>query len=285
MSGCIRWAFNSHSWHPKQAEWTLATQCVQPEERERISKFYFKRDAKASMVGRLMIRKVVHLVTGIPYEEIQLGRTDKGKPYIINDLPWHCRHFEFNVSHQGEYVVLASEAESLVGIDIMKLDTPRSTPVPDFLHTMRRQFTFEEMNFIKSSGQETHQLRTFYRLWCLKESYVKALGIGIGFEVERLNFDLVTPLLQEDIVTDTTLCVDGKLQADWKFEEYIVDNHCIAVARKSKNNTPLTQEASTFKMLTFTELVDGAVPLSEPDLSYWESFRTKSEDQFQTNQR
>ena len=33
-------------------------------------------------------------------------------------------------------------------------------------------------------------LCVFPILQCLKESYVKALGVGIGFEVKRLNFSL-----------------------------------------------------------------------------------------------
>lgn len=49
MTG-LRWAFNFTNWKPIQAEWMFAAQCIQPEEKERISHFMFQKDAKAAMV-------------------------------------------------------------------------------------------------------------------------------------------------------------------------------------------------------------------------------------------
>ena len=40
-----------------------------------------------------------------------------------------------------------------------------SGSVPEFFHTMRRQFTEDEWRSIRHSGDETEQLKTFYRLW------------------------------------------------------------------------------------------------------------------------
>ena len=71
-----------------------------------------------------MLRKVIKELTDIPYTEIKLGRTDKGKPYLENDLPSLMKSLSFNVSHQGDLVVLAADKLCPVGIDVMKLDTP-----------------------------------------------------------------------------------------------------------------------------------------------------------------
>ena len=51
---------------------------------------------------------------GIPPTDVKLARTQKGKPYPVNQngtLPG----FNFNVSHQGEYAVLAVEALHTLG--------------------------------------------------------------------------------------------------------------------------------------------------------------------------
>lgn len=48
--GSIRWFFNNRLWQPTVEEWMLAAQRIQQEEKERIEKFVFKRDGKASMV-------------------------------------------------------------------------------------------------------------------------------------------------------------------------------------------------------------------------------------------
>ena len=71
-----------------------------------------------------MLRKAVCDVTDIPYSKIRFGRTDKGKPFLQSDVPSSLKNLSFNVSHQGDLVVLAAEKDTLVGIDVMKLDTP-----------------------------------------------------------------------------------------------------------------------------------------------------------------
>ena len=82
----------------------------------------------------------------------------------------------------------------------------------------------------KFSDIEAQLVFTFV-FQCLKESYVKALGIGIGFEVARLNFNLKNkPVSDCDMITTTTLKVDGTPASDWVFQEAFREDHCIAVA-------------------------------------------------------
>jgi hypothetical protein len=56
--GTLRWAIDASKWNPTEEEWKLAAACVQEEEKTRIGRFHFKEDAKMSMLGRLLIRKV-----------------------------------------------------------------------------------------------------------------------------------------------------------------------------------------------------------------------------------
>ncbi|XP_060602671.1 L-aminoadipate-semialdehyde dehydrogenase-phosphopantetheinyl transferase-like [Ruditapes philippinarum] len=270
-----RWAFNTRQWEPTVSDWVKASQCIQSEEKERIGKFVFKKDAKSSMIGRLMLRKMLHRRTKIPYADIKLGRTEKGKPYLMNNTPEGCEKLSFNVSHHGDYVVLAAETFTDVGIDVMKLETPvGANSISDFFHTMRRQFTQDEWVYIKSGKTEQDQLGNFYRLWCLKESYVKALGVGIGFEVKRLNFLIKSDLPSVGQTIDTTqLEVDGQFTIHWTFEETLLDNHCIAVAETSSNPV----KNPFFEVLTFNQLLEDSNPLSDPDQKYGEEFIKKPE--------
>ena len=60
---------------------------------------------------------------------------------------------------------------------------------------------------------------------------MKALGIGIGFEVKRLDFNLKSKLPTNcDPITTTTLRVDGNPADNWVFQESFRHDHCIAVA-------------------------------------------------------
>lgn len=52
----IKWAFNFRAWQPTRSEWMFCGQCIQSEEKDRIQRFVFKKDAKAAMVG--LIKKM-----------------------------------------------------------------------------------------------------------------------------------------------------------------------------------------------------------------------------------
>lgn len=70
------------------------------------------------------MRKLISEELCIPWNEVHLQRTSKGKPFLANNLLGINSNYNFNVSHQGDYAVLAAEPELQVGIDIMKTDLP-----------------------------------------------------------------------------------------------------------------------------------------------------------------
>jgi len=99
--------------------------------------------------------------------------------------------FNFNVSHHGDWVVLASEPNHLVGIDVMKIEKRRSEATTDFFAAMENCFTNSEWKVIKQQSQnEYEQLSQFYTHWTLKESYIKAVGIGLGFDLQSCSFSI-----------------------------------------------------------------------------------------------
>ncbi|XP_055493028.1 L-aminoadipate-semialdehyde dehydrogenase-phosphopantetheinyl transferase isoform X2 [Leucoraja erinacea] len=176
----VRWAFGCGPWRPRCSEWLLAARCVQDEERERIGRFIFAKDAKAAMSGRLMIRKLIAEKMKIPWNEIQLKRTIKGKPFLANPVLNIIPNLNFNISHQGDYTVLAAEPILQVGVDIMKTDFPGSTSVAEFFRIMKRQFTDHEWNTIHTAGDEWEKLDIFYRYWetMLDDRHHVAVALG-----------------------------------------------------------------------------------------------------------
>ncbi|XP_043928536.1 L-aminoadipate-semialdehyde dehydrogenase-phosphopantetheinyl transferase isoform X2 [Protopterus annectens] len=228
----VRWAFRYGAWSPTRVEWLLAARCVQPEEKDRIGQFIYTKDAKAAMVGRLLMRKVIAEKLHIPWNEIILQRTAKGKPFLTNSVPSMLSTFNFNISHQGDYAVLAAEPVLQVGVDVMKTSLPARGSVPEFFRIMKRQFTDLEWNVIKSSGSEWEQMDMFHRHWALKESFIKAVGVGVGFNLQRIEFH-VSPLRinTEQVCKETAMFLDGEHEEEWAFEETKLDNdHHVAVA-------------------------------------------------------
>ncbi|XP_064412894.1 L-aminoadipate-semialdehyde dehydrogenase-phosphopantetheinyl transferase [Latimeria chalumnae] len=287
--GSVRWAFRYVSWSPSRAEWLLTARCVQCEERDRIGHFVFVKDAKAAMAGRLLIRKAIAEKLKIPWNEVLLRRTVKGKPFLVNSIPTNV-HFSFNVSHQGDYAVLAADPIRQVGIDVMKTDLPGSSTIPDFFRIMSRQFTEHEWKVIKSIGSEWAQLDMFYRHWALKESYIKAIGVGVGFNLQRIEFHVLPLHLKVGrVYKETTMLLDGEDDEEWSFEETMLDsNHHVAVALGKPDG--LHQQHSDvfsiednehdvpqFTTLMFHDLVSSAIPLAQEDPVYWENFLAKQE--------
>jgi len=278
----IRLAFKSGSWKPTRQEWLLGTSCVQPEEKERIMKFVFKKDAKSALIGRLMMRKVLSEQLKIRYNDLILNRTEKGKPYLANEaIEPSLKNFSFNISHQGDFTVLAAEPLIQVGIDVMKTTYPSSSTVPAFFHTMRKQFTAYEWQTIKSQKSEWKQLEVFYRHWCLKESYVKATGTGIGHDLQALEFKINTEEFSpQTVVCDTEFYLNEMEMDRWRFEETKLDDlHQVAVALGPSPKTGEDKSSSTlkFKELQFIDVVSSAIPLFPEVESDWSMFESKKE--------
>lgn len=280
MAGSIRWAFNAKAWKPTQSEWLLASQSIQPEEKTRIGKFHYQRDAKSSMIGRCLLRKVITDTLGVPWDSFTLTRTDKGKP-ILKNSPL-SKSLSFNVAHQGDYVVLAAEMEMPCGIDVMEVKQPgHSGTLSEYFDLMKRKFTPNEWRTIKSAGTNHQQLEMYYRHWCLKESYIKTIGIGLGFDVARLDFHVKSqPLEVGETVSDTELFVDGvPVTPKWVFQETrISDIYYVAVAleRVTQNLTQCIPEVP-FRLLRFDELMSSSRPITPPDMEYWLAFHAKEE--------
>ncbi|XP_061684310.1 L-aminoadipate-semialdehyde dehydrogenase-phosphopantetheinyl transferase [Syngnathoides biaculeatus] len=289
--GSVRWAFRCGSWTPGRDDWLFAARCVQPEERDRIGKFVFAKDAKSAMAGRLLLRRFVCERMHVPWELIRLERSPRGKPYLAAPLEVSPESgterpgWSFNVSHQGDYAVLAAEKGLQVGVDVMKTSMPGSSTVPDFFRIMTRQFTPREWRVIRSAGSERRQLSVFYRHWTLKESFIKAIGTGLNFNLQRLEFHLSSEALTPArVLCQTRMHMDEEHEEDWRFEECLLDpDHHVAVALGGVKNfhsartTSCLPPPTAFALLSFSDLVASASPLTEEDPAYWESFKTKAE--------
>eukprot|EP00662_Eupelagonemidae_sp_cell21_P028249 gene28249-10156_t len=183
---------------PSQAEWDACLARVQPEERQRIGKFNrgggntgrVNPDAKSSLIGRLMIRKLCRCALGLRDDEVVLTRTKEGKPYLARDCDAAAAApplFNFNVSHSGGRVLLASEPRALVGVDVMEIalvPARRAADVADFFGSMRDYFTPAEWAVIDAPPQPADRVFAFF---CFCESIIKAMGIGLGYDLLRAN--------------------------------------------------------------------------------------------------
>ncbi|CAG8607463.1 3652_t:CDS:2, partial [Scutellospora calospora] len=230
-----RWAFNIQEWNPSNEQYKKALLCIQPEERKRIEGFKFFSDSKLALIGRLLMRFLFYKLYKTPWNEIKFGRTKENKPILIKPES-NDPIINFNISHHGDWVVLVAAENCKIGIDVMKVEYPKRQTVEEFFETLKDQFSEYEWSVITTPLlKEIDQLHQFYRYWCLKESYVKAVGIGLALDLRTIEFHLPEEdergKLYENVETlrtKTKLYINNKLERQWKFEELYLDEfHCV----------------------------------------------------------
>lgn len=273
-SKSFRMAVNIAEWHPTEPEWNKAINCIQKEERERIRLFRYRQDAKASIVGRLLMRYWAKIQKpNLTNAQLHFERSERGRPMLKSLLP----NWDFNVSHAGKFTVfVAEENVDAIGVDVMSLEDKRFSSeekIHDFFCLMTRQFTAEEWMQIKDPQQHdlNAQLATFFRFWTLKESYVKGHGHGLGWNLQRLSFK-VNPaeasLVVGQISDNSQLYLDGELAEQWYFAETLLDpQHCVATATKGLEGSSSYQNKSYFSMVTPQTIIDSLEPLNDGKIS------------------
>lgn len=134
------------------------------ERREKASRYVHIEDAYRSICAELLIRVCYSEFTResrlpkILYERY-------GKPYLENN-----DFFHFNISHSGEWVVIAY-GDKEVGIDVEKVSDEMTEIAPECM-------TGSELNRIDMLN-EARKKEEITKLWTMKESYLKYRGTGL----------------------------------------------------------------------------------------------------------
>lgn len=151
--------------------------------RNKISRYKNEQDCKRSLLAELLIKKAIIEKMGL--RDVTISRNKYGKPYLQG-----VKDFHFNISHSGHYVVIAV-SEGKVGIDIEKKDKV------DY-RIAERFFGNKEAREILASSEEDERIDAFYRIWTLKESYVKAIGKGLTIPFSSFEFTFGNKIEIED---------------------------------------------------------------------------------------
>jgi len=133
--------------------------------RAKIDKYHFLKDKKLSLGAGLLLDSGLREY-GLREADVRIELKENGKPYLP-DYP----QIHFNLTH-SENMVLAVFADTEVGCDI------EYTKEAD-LELAKRFFCPEEYEFIAGMKGEKKD-NAFFQLWTLKESFLKATGMGLA---------------------------------------------------------------------------------------------------------
>lgn len=171
--------------------------------REKAERLRFEKDKRLSVGAELLLRYALR-PAGV--KELSFAYGENEKPYLPG------RDIRFNLSHSGDWVLCAVGGCEL-GCDIEQLS-------PVNLKIAKRFFAPDEYADITSAPTPEAQRELFFRYWTLKESFMKATGLGL-----RLPMNEFAILRGEKFAVRQT--VDER---DYMFREYSdIAGYCCAL--------------------------------------------------------
>jgi 4'-phosphopantetheinyl transferase len=194
------------------------------EEHAQNSAFRFLRDRHAHLLTRAFVRTMLSTYADVKSSEWQFSRNPYGKPEISG--PAGAPPITFNISHTAGCIACVFALDTEVGIDTENLRHSLN-----FLQIARDHFSPSEFRALQGLPKlERH--RRFFEYWTLKESYIKARGMGLSLDLTRFSFHLDHGNIA--IIFDAGETEDPAL---WRFQLLKPGaNHLVAVAVRSPMN-------------------------------------------------
>lgn len=152
-------------------------------ERARCRRLRFEEDRVCFILAHALLRTALSRCAAARPEEWRFSTSAHGRPEI--DTPPTRPRLRFNLSHTRGLVACAVTLERDVGIDVEHVGRRADT-----VALARRYFSSPENRLLAGLPAPAARAR-FFSLWTLKESYVKARGLGLGIPLDVVSFQVV----------------------------------------------------------------------------------------------
>jgi 4'-phosphopantetheinyl transferase len=136
------------------------------------------RGAAGAARAQRFLRRMLEAYLDRPLRDDDLERGEHGKPSL------RLGELSFNLTHAGDAAAVAIARDVAVGIDMEDSRRPRPA-----LAIAQRYFCESEAAALAALAPDRLQ-RSFVALWTAKEAVLKALGRGLAFGLDRLEFSL-----------------------------------------------------------------------------------------------
>lgn len=179
------------------------------EEISRGERLLDERKKAQFIVARTYLRTILGRYLQIQPSQVQFHYNHYGKPFLSEI--YHSSLF-FNLSHSGDWGVLAVATKKAVGVDLEYID-----PEMNFSQLSHSYFN-EREKLCLDQYPHSRQRRGFYRLWTQKEAMLKLLGSGFATSPAS-NYAAGTMLKIFPVTADylCTVAFDRKIELIRKF--------------------------------------------------------------------
>ena len=139
----------------------------------------FGKDQRRFVTAHGAVRLILSEYTGVDPSELSFAQGENGKPYL-RPSPGGGDVF-FNLSHSGDYTLIAVTKCLRVGIDIEGIRANI-----EYLEMSRKVFSPERMRLARQPAPVSEQVAAFFRVWVVKEAFLKATGVGLSDSLNEI---------------------------------------------------------------------------------------------------
>ena len=204
---------------------------VTDERRIKTKKYVRYADQARCIFAEVLLRYILWNHYGFPINKIHIKLNEYGKPLLFG-----YDNIFFNISHSGDWI-LCGVSDFPVGLDV-------EGGADGHLEIADRFFSKEEYSYIKSQGL-MEQINAFYKIWTLKESYIKCVGKGLSIPLDSFQFEFIDNSIK--------MYREGILDTDYIFYSKKIDEkYHIALCTKNNKNSIW---CNNIRIVTMNELI------------------------------
>jgi 4'-phosphopantetheinyl transferase len=143
----------------------------------RASEYKFNLHKYHFLVYRCALRKILSYYHDLHPKQLIFRYSSHGKPYVPNNP----LSIQFNFSHSSGIAVLGITKYHPIGIDIELIK-----PLED-IKLISNQFLSELEHVSFLILPESERLESFYDIWTKKEAFIKAIGKGLSYQLNKFS--------------------------------------------------------------------------------------------------
>lgn len=150
----------------------------------------FNYRLKIDVFKRLISRSFMYclLAERFGIRDFTLGFERFKKPYLIN-----YPELKFNISYSDYYIAIGISSNRSIGIDIEQLN--RNV---DIFQIAKSVMMDVELRKFYDLTFDSEQYEYFFKVFCSKEAFIKALGMGFYFDPTSIEAEYNQPIIFEN---------------------------------------------------------------------------------------
>ncbi len=157
------------------------TRILSADEQDRLSRIRCTRTYSEFVVARGVLRNLLGAYLEIDPSEIRFSLGPVGKPELSHP---GGSGLHFNLTHSRGLALVAVTRRCAVGVDVEHV-----RPMSNYLGLAERYFSPREVAILNGLPDE-QRMPAFFHAWTRKEAFLKAIGVGLSYGLERVEVTL-----------------------------------------------------------------------------------------------